>query len=174
MFWESFKSTMAKLWGALVKWILGPGAALIVVAVVLVLVFFGVRNLQVGGLLSKLLGKKDGKKVVDIINNPPPERVDSEGKIIPPGTPDSKGSTQAVVVPLEKPGIFDDPTQVKVIPPGATKPMKIDLPDGVEASDVDKVVIVQPEVVAVTVKSDSTVSATDVEDLLAKYGGSSN
>lgn len=144
--------------------------ALIAVAGVILLVVIGFKNIQVGGLLSKLLGKKKGKSVVDIINQPPPDRVDEDGRIIPPGTPDSNGMTQAIVVPLEEPGIFDDQTQVKIIPPGTHKPVVVDLPDGVEAGDVDKIIVVKPDVVAISVKNDSPVSASDVDDLLKKYG----
>ena len=50
------------------------------------------------------------------------------------------------------------------------KPVVVDLPDGVKAKDVDKVVIVSPKVYAVTVKDSSKVTGTDVDDLLAKYG----
>jgi len=170
-FWQSFVATLKRGWDWFSAWILGPGAALIVMAVVVLLVFLGVRNLEVGGLLSKLLGKKDAKKPIEVVNTPPKKRVDEDGKIIPPGTPDQKGMTQAVVVPIEKNGIFDDPTQVKIIPPGETKPVKIDLPEGVKRKDVDKVIIVQPDEFAVTVKNDSGVKASDVDDLLAKYGG---
>jgi hypothetical protein len=44
------------------------------------------------------------------------------------------------------------------------------LPDGVKAKDVDRVIIVKPDVYAVTVKDKSGVSAKEVDDLLAEYG----
>lgn len=144
----------------------------LVVVVGLVLVVLGVKNVQIGGILGKLLGKdkQEGTKAVDVANSVPEDRVDVNGNIIPPGTPDSQGITQAKVVPIETPGLFDDPTQVKIIPPGETTPIVVDLPDGVKAKDVDKVIVVQPEVLVVTVKDSSKVTPQKVDDLLKKYG----
>ncbi len=103
-------------------------------------------------------------------NTVPEDRVDENGVIIKPGEPDSTGQTQAVVVPIEEPGLFDDPGKIKVTPPGEDKPTEVILPDGVKAKDVDKVIIVKPDVYAVTVKDNSKVTGKDVDDLLSKYG----
>jgi hypothetical protein len=140
--------------------------------VVFVLVALGCKNIQIGGLLGKLFGKdpQDGKKPIDVANTVPEDRVDENGVIIKPGEPDSKGQTQAVVVPIEEPGLFDDPSKVKITPPGETKPIVIDLPDGVKAQDVDKVIVVKPEVYAVTVKDKSGIKGEDIDSLLDKYG----
>jgi hypothetical protein len=170
-FWEGFVATLKKLWAGFLKWIIGPGAALIVLVVAVILIVVGVKDVQIGGILAKFFGKREGKKPIDVINTPDPKRVDKDGKIIPPGTPDEKGMTQAVVVPLKKPGLFDSKDQVKVQEPGKDKPTIIDLPKGVKAKDVEKVVIVRPEITAVTVKSSSKVKANDIDDLLEKYGG---
>jgi hypothetical protein len=86
--------------------------------------------------------------------------------VIPIGTPDAKGITQAVVVPIEPPSIFSNPDHVVI-----QDPVVVELPEGVKAKDVDKVVVVSPEIHVVTVKNTSTVKAKDVDDLLAKYGG---
>ncbi len=148
-----------------------PAVLLIIVAVVLV--FFGVKNLQIGGLLGKLLGKESeaGKKAVDVANSIPHDRIDDAGNVIPIGTPDSKGDTQARVVPIEEPGLFGNPNQVKITPPGATEPITVDLPDGVKAGDVHQVVIVKPDILVITVHDSSGVSGKDIDDLLSKFGG---
>lgn len=168
-FWQSVWTWIKRV----VRWIAAPVPAILLVAAVILLAFLGFRNIQIGGLLGKLFGvdKAKGKKVVDVANSVPENRINQEGQIIPPGTPDSKGQTQAVVVPIEPPGVFSNPDQVKIVPPGETKPVVVDLPDGVKAKDVDKVIIVTPEVYAVTVKDKSGIPAEKVDDLLAKYGG---
>lgn len=174
-FWEGFTRTLKRLWEGFTRWILGPGAALIVVAVVLVLVFFGASNLQVGGLLDKLLGRDKkpggGGKAVDVANSVPKKRVDKDGNLIPPGTPDSKGKTQAVVVPIKPPNPLKRNDKVEFVPPGETKPVEVDLPDGVRAKDVEAVVVINPEVKVVTVKYHSGVSGKDLDSLIEKYGG---
>lgn len=146
--------------------------AIILVVVAVVLIVLGVKNFQVGGLLSKLFGndKPKGKKAIDTANSVPEDRVDKDGNVIPIGKPDSQGITQAKVVEIERPGMFDRDDQVKIVTKEGEEPIIVDLPDGVKAKDVDKVVIVKPEVYAVTVKNKSKVSAKDVDDLLDKYG----
>lgn len=168
-FWQNAWAWLKRVGRA----IAAPLPALILVAVAIVLVVLGFKKLQIGGLLNKLFGKDDtgGKKVIDVANSIPDGRVDQEGNLIPIGQPDSQGITQAKVVPIQEPGLFDDPSKVKIVPPGETEPVEVKLPDGVKAHDVDKVVIVTPEVYAVTVKDTSKVTTKDVDDLLAKYGG---
>lgn len=168
-FWQSAWTWIKRVGRTL----LAPLPAIIIVVVAIVLVVLGVKNLQIGGLLGKLFGKQDpadGKKAIDVANSVPANRVDKDGNLIPVGTPDSQGITQAKVVPIQEPGLFDDPTEVKIVPPGQTTPVVVKLPDGVKAADVDKVVIVKPEVFVVTVKDSSSVTPKDVDDLLAKYG----
>lgn len=151
--------------------VLLPAALVVIGAVILVLL--GAKNIQIGGILGKLFGKKDSpdnKKAIDIANSVPEDRVDPNGNLIPIGQPDYKGVTQVKVVPIETPGLFDDPSKVKIVPPGETEPIVVDLPDGVKAADVDKVIVVKPEVYAVSVRDSSKVSAQDVGDLLEKYG----
>lgn len=165
------------VWGKLQtagKWLLrflvGPGAVLVLVVVAILLVVFGFKNIQIGGLLGKILGRKSpSKKAIDVANTVPEGRVDKDGKIIPKGQPDSKGMTQAVVVPIKDPGIFSNPDTVVFTPPGEDQ-VEVQLPDGVKAKDVDKVVIVKPGEFVVTVKNGSSVKANDVDDLLKKYG----
>jgi len=164
------KPFLAKAWVWIKRYLLAPLPALIIVAVALLLVAVGFKDIQIGGLLAKFFGKPEGKKAIDVANSVPDHRVDANGSLILIGTPDSKGITQAVVVPVETGGLFSDPTVVKVTPPGETKAITIHLPDGVKSGDVHQVVIVSPEIVAVTTKDNSKVTVGQVEDLLKKYG----
>lgn len=161
---------------AIGKWmsvkIAAPGAALIIIVIAILLVSMGFKELQIGGILAKLFGKKDPEqKAIEVANTPPPDRVDSNGNLIPVGVPDSKGQTQIPVVPIEEPGLFSNPDTVKFTPPGQTTPTEVKLPDGVKNKDVDTVIVVSPEKVVVTVKDTSGIPAKRVDDLLAKYGG---
>lgn len=174
---DAFKATLAKVW-SFIRW-LSPKTIGVIIAVVVVLggvllVSMGFKNLQIGGLLGKLLGKKDpegdGGTVIDLANTVDPKRIDKDGKIIPIGEPDSRGDTQAVVVPITTPGLFSDPKKVVFTEPGKEKPTVVVLPDGVTNKDVDQVVVVQPSVVVVTVKDSSGISAKKVDDLLKRYG----
>lgn len=171
---ESFWTTV---WGKLKAWgtwaahkLLAPGVALIIVVVAILLVAMGAKELQIGGLLSKLFGKKPEGSAIDVANSVDPDRLDEKGNLIQPGVPDSKGQTQAIVVPIEEPGLFSNPDTVKFTPPGEEKPIEVQLPDGVKAKDVESVVVVQPEKFVVTVKDTSSVSKSDLDSLLAKYG----
>jgi hypothetical protein len=144
--------------------------ALLLVIGAIVLVMLGVKNLQIGGLLARLLGKSGSdKKAVDVANTIPKDRVDKDGKLIPVGTPDEHGITQAKVVSIEPPGLFSNPKQVTIKAEDGTKHV-VDLPTGVRARDVDKVVIVKPEIFAVTVTDSSKVPKKTVDDLLKRYG----
>ncbi len=171
------KPFLTKVWGFLQKYVIAPVPAILVIAGAAILVVFGAKNVQIGGILGKLFGHKpvspetEGTKV-EVANSIPDDRVDSDGKVIPLGTPDSKGVTQAVVVPIQPPGMFSNPSTVVINHPESQKPVAVALPDGVKAKDVDKVIVVTPKVVAVTVKSSSKVSDKTVDDLLSKYGGS--
>ena len=171
-FWSAFWAKLV----ATLKWIavklLAPGAVLLLVVIAIVLIAMGFKELQIGGLIAKLLGKPDPKHTaVDVANTVPPNRVDKDGKLIPVGTPDSKGQTQAVVVPIDTPGMFSNPDVVTFTPPGKFVPVEVKLPDGVKAKDVDQVIMVQPDKFVVTVKDSSGVTASKVDDLLSKYGG---
>lgn len=165
-FAESFKATLSWIGAKL----LGPlGAVLLILGAVL-LVSMGFKDLQIGGLLAKLLGLKGAStSPVDVANTVPTGRVDPSGNIISPGTPDAKGDTQAVVVPIKDPGLFTNPGTVTFTPPGSTTEVTIVLPTGVKNSDVSQVIVVKPDVYAVTVKDSSGIAAQTVDDLLKKY-----
>lgn len=147
--------------------------AVIIGIVALVAIVLGAKNLQLGGLFAKLFGgdKPNGQKAIDKANSIPKDRVDKDGRITPIGTPDSQGITQAKVLEIERPGVFDRDDQVKIV--DGDEEIVVDLPDGVKAKDVERVIIVKPKVYVVEVKDSSKVTATDVDDLLAKYGGDS-
>lgn len=163
-------SKLAKLWAFVRKYLLGPIPALLLVLGACVLVALGVKNVQIGGLLGKLLGKGPSPhKATETANSVPAGRVRADGALIPIGEADSKGITQAQILPIEKPGLLSDPRVIKVTPPGAAKPIEVEVPDGVRAADVEHLVVVTPQVLAVTVKSSSPIKARDVDDLLAKY-----
>lgn len=151
--------------------ILAPGVALIIIVLAVVLFTIGFKDLQIGGLLAKLLGVKSGGKAIDVTNSLPPTRVDPDGKLIPEGQADAKGQTQAVVVPIQDPGLFSNPDTVKFIPPNSSSPVEVTLPTGVKANDVEKVIVVQPNVYVVSVRDSSGIPTQAVDDLLKKYGG---
>lgn len=164
------KSLLVKLWALVRKYVIAPIPIILLIVGACLLVAVGAKNVQVGGLIGKLLGKKVTQKSVDVANSVPADRVREDGTLIHLGEPDSKGITQAHVVPIEKPSIFSNPKTIKVIPPGSDKPIEVAVPDGVQAKDIEHVVVVEQEIKAVTVKSSSTIKAADVDELLAKYG----
>lgn len=163
-------TALSKTWAFLRKYVIGPLPALMLVLGACVLVALGVKNVQIGGLLGRLLGKAPSPhKAIEIANSVPADRIRADGTLIAVGESDSKGITQAKVMPIEQPGLFSDPKVIKIHPPGAAKPIEIQVPDGVRAQDLEHVVVVTPQVLAVTVKSSSPVQAQDVDDLVSKY-----
>lgn len=169
-FWQvvQTKTMVALKW--LAKVLVAPGVALILVAIAVALVALGVKNIQIGGILGWLFGKKKPEATaIDVANSVPTDRVDTNGRIIPQGEPDSKGMTQAVVVPIQNPGIFSNPDSVRFEDPHTSKVTEVTLPDGVKAKDVDKVVVIQPSEFVVTVKDTSGISAKHIDTLLSKY-----
>ena len=169
------KAFFAKLWSWIktaARFAIAPIGVILIVLVGGFLVAAGLKNVQVGGLIATLLGKKKtGSKAVAVANSVPKDRVDANGKLIPVGTADSKGITQAAVVEIDRPSWLGDPKTVQFTPPGEQKPVTVDLPDGVHATDVEHVVVVKPGEFVVTVKDSSGISATKVDSLLSKYGG---
>ena len=148
----------------------GPLAAVLVVIVAFVLVSLGAKNLQIGGILGALMGKKPPRlKAIDAANSIPKERIGQDGSLIPIGRADAKGITQVAVVPIDNPGLFGNPSTVQFQDPQTSQPVEVALPVGVRASDVEHVVVVQPGTFAVTVKNSSPVTATQIDELLSKY-----
>ena len=161
-----------QVWGNWLKLkVLTPGVALLIVVLALLLVAMGWKELQIGGLLARLFGKKQPPSTVGVANTVPPDRVDSNGNLIPVGTPDATGQTQVAVVPIEPPGLFSNPNTVKFTPPKSDIPVEVTLPTGVKNTDVKQVVVIQPQTVVVTVKDRSGITTQNVDDLLKRYGG---
>lgn len=157
---ENIKRGFSKIGGYLL--------AGIIIVVGIVLLAMGFKEIRLGGLLGTLVGKKDAKKPLEVINTIPESRVDKDGKLIPLNAADSKGIKQAEVIPIEEPSIFSDPRTIQVTTGGKEK-IDIALPDGVTAKDIDKVIVLNAQDYAVVVKSTSKVQKTDIDDLLKKY-----
>jgi hypothetical protein len=155
------------------KWalhnLLGPLLVGLVILVGVVLAMVGVKDLQLGGIIGALLGKKTGPGDIDVANSIPKERIDSTGKLIPLGSADEQGMTQIAVVPIQPPGFLSNPDVVKFTPPGKSTPVEVKLPVGVKADHVEHVVVVAPGTFAVTVKDSSGITAARLDDLLKKY-----
>lgn len=168
--WERFKKYVSDAGKLISANVLAPLATFVVVCVAFILVTMGFKEIQIGGLIAKMLGRKTAEDgPTDLANSVPSDRIGPDGKLIPPGTADTKGQTQAVVVPIEEPGLFSNPNEISFVPPGEEDSQEIALPDGVKNKDVDQVVVVQPEIVAVTVKDSSGIQAEEIDDLLKKY-----
>lgn len=158
------------MWAKVVEFLRRSWLKILIAVVVVALVVMLLAGLRanVDPLLSRLRDKdKPYVKAVGIANSVPPGRIGADGKPIPVGTPDEVGMTQAVVVPVQPPGPFQGDGFVDVIPPGKD-PIRVQLPTGVKAADVETVIIVKPNVVAVSVRDDSGVSPERVDDLLAR------
>jgi len=161
---------VSKVWPWIRHYLVAPLPIILVVVGAIILVIFGAKNVQIGGILSRLTGRKqEGTRAVDAVNSISQHRITPDGLVIQPGLADEKGLTQAVVVPIEKPGIFSNPDQVTILNQDK-KPIIIDLPTGVKARDVDKVLVLSPEIHVVTIKDSSPIQARDVDNLLNKYG----
>ena len=171
MFWATVWDWLKKFGNWVAFKVAAPWVAILIVVGAVILVALGFKELQIGGLLNKLLGRLNPtKKAIAVVNSIPKDRVDENGNLIQPGTPDSKGMTQVQVVPIKDPGLFSNPDTVKFTPTDSSDPIEIALPIGVKAKDVDTVVVIQPDVMVVTVKDTTSVSVERIDDLLAKYG----
>jgi hypothetical protein len=59
------KEKLLKVWAWIRKYLIAPLPIILVVAGAVILVALGAKNVQIGGILAKLTGKKtDGKKAV--------------------------------------------------------------------------------------------------------------
>lgn len=168
----TLREVFQRAWGFVRRWLLAPLPALLLIAGAGILFLLGAKNIQIGGLLGKLFGKKvvasDPKVAVQVANSVPDKRIDANGNLLPLDTPDSTGQSQAKVVPIQEPKLFGDPSKVTILPSDGD-PVEVDLPDGVRAKDVDKVILAEPSNLIVTVKDTSGISASAVDDLLTKY-----
>ena len=165
--------TWNKIWSGLksaARTLFGPVGAVLVIVAAVALVCLGVKNVQIGGILGALLGKKrPDHKAIDTANSIPEDRIGPDGKLIPLGQADSKGITQVAVVPIANPGLFSNPSTVQFQDPQTAQLVEVALPDGLRVSDVEHVVVVQPGTFAVTVKNSSPVTAQQIDSILSKY-----
>jgi hypothetical protein len=166
MTWEKIRAAIKRA----SQTVLGPIGAVLVIIAAVVLVSLGGKNIQIGGILGALLGKKRPQtKAIDTANSIPKDRIGKDGKLIPLGQADEKGITQVAVVPINAPGLFGDPNTVQFKDPRTAQPVEVALPVGVKAGDVEHVIVVQPGQFAVTVKDSSPVSGEQIDTLLSKY-----
>lgn len=153
--WDRVKGAAKSFYTWFARYPLALMVAVLIIAGVAVALMLGVGDrFNVGGLLGRLFGRKaEPEDRILVANKVPKKRVDEDGEQIPIGTPDSKGIVQRPVEVLEQPtNPFRDKTKLKIkTPEGAEK--TIDLPDGVEDKDVDKVFQIQPKVYKVEVKA---------------------
>jgi len=153
------------------RYILAAPLRFVAIVVGLVLLGMGFKI----GILHRFggyFGKKSPKPVNSL---PPVYRSDDNGKPIPPGVVDKEGYIQPVAYPLPHPSFFDDPKKV-VIETEEGEKIEVTLPEGVDRSDVEEVLVITPTVVTVTVtpKEENGKNPPDVQTLdklLEKYGG---
>jgi len=117
----------------------------IFVALVLCVVFK--IPVQFGGILDKIWGKNRNVDN-DVRFTPPKKRVDDKGNPIPVEKPDEDGWVQEQELKIVDPGIFSDPDIITVIHPVKGE-IDVKLPKGVKNKDVEKVVIVAPNVLEI-------------------------
>lgn len=165
--WGWIKSFLRRLGNVMIRWPLATAAtALVVVLAVLCVVFR--LDVQLGGLLGRIWGRKppspeDGGP---ILLPPPPGRVDPDGKPIQPGQPDERGFVQVpAVLPIDDPHVFSDPSTVTVTDGG--RQVVLPLPEGVQNKDVKGVIVVSPNVYQVANKDAPSV---DTKKLLEDLG----
>lgn len=138
------KSFFYSIGNFFIRYPLATALTLLLVIGAIILAGFG-HQVQLGGILGKLWGKKDDGGDKPIVT-PPLNRVDGNGQPIEPGQSDDKGWVQApTVLPIKPPSILSDPNAVVVVNPDGRE-TKIPLPKGVQNTDVKEVVLVSPNV----------------------------
>lgn len=154
---------MKHLKNFLIKYPYAIAATVCVVIFAVVAAIFR-QNIQIGGILDKLWGR-ERPTGHDVRAVPPKDRVDEKGIPIKPGDSDDGGWVQAPEIEIKKPGIFDSPDTIKIIHPEKGE-IEVKLPEGVKNKDVEKVVVIAPNMVEVRNKDHSKVDAKKLlEDL---------
>ena len=146
-------------WNWIVRYPFAAVVALLVLVVAVLALATGIgRGVNWGGIIGALFGRKPiGGTTTVASNTPPPERVDREGKPIPPGVPDERGWTQREAKEFVVSGNpLRDKGKIEI--DGTPVP----LPIGVRDSDVKAVVEVRPQVYVVEVRDGSGGSAADL------------
>lgn len=154
--WEKTKIAFESAFNWTLRYPLALLISIIVVAVAVLFLFFGVGDVfNVGGIIGKLFGKDDtdGESEIEIANKVPPNRVDKEGKPLPLEEKDEEGWAQQSVSVIDRSSNpFRDQTKVVVqTEEGVEK--KLRLPIGVKDTDVKQVIEVKPKVYKVIVKA---------------------
>lgn len=143
-FWIYLKSLGHRLFKLAIQYPLATAASVFVVIGAVLLMIFGKREIQIGGILGKLWGKKPIESRVI----PPEERKTPDGTPILPGQSDKEGFVQALpTTTIKNPGLFSDPKIVVI--QNAGKEVKIPLPVGVRNKDVAEVTIIDTNVVEI-------------------------
>lgn len=156
------KAFFKRVYELMVKYPLAVAAAafLVVGAVIMAI---GGHDIQIGGLLEKLFGKKKADPDIRVL--PPPGRVDSSGNAIPVGKSDEKGYVQPPIgTTIKDPGIFSNPDTITVVHPDKGE-VTLPLPTGVKNKDVSEVIEVQPGVYQIK-NNDSGVDTSELKDML--------
>jgi hypothetical protein len=157
------KALVKRLYGLMVKYPLAVAAAVFLAVGAVVMALAGYDDVQIGGLLEKLFGKKKTNPDIRVV--PPPERVDSDGNSIPLGESDEKGYVQAPInTKIVPPGVFSNPDTIVVVHPNKGE-VTIPLPVGVKNKDVSEVVEIQPNVYEIR-NNDRGVNTSELEEFL--------
>jgi hypothetical protein len=155
------KNFFKRLYELMVKYPLATAAAVFIIIAAVAMKFLG-HDVQIGGLLDKLFGKKPSPGVRVI---PPPGRVNDKGDPIQPGQSDDRGYIQSPVsTEIKKPGIFSNPDTITVIKPDKTEVI-LPLPTGIKNTDISEVIEVTPDVYQLK-NNDSGVNIDKVKDIL--------
>jgi len=155
------KAFFRRIYALMVRFPLAAATAalLVVAAVTMKLLGF---DIQIGGFLDKLFGRKPDRDVKVL---PPKDRTDSDGNLIPLGKPDDRGYIQSPVsIEIKPPGIFSNPDTITVVKPDKSE-IVLPLPTGVKNKDVSEIIEVSPNVYQVK-NNDSGVDTKELEDIL--------
>lgn len=159
---EYLKALFKRIYELMVKYPLAVAAAVLLAVGAIVMALAG-HDVQIGGLLEKLFGKKKTNPNIRVL--PPPNRVDSSGDPILPGESDDKGYVQAPVsTKIVEPGVFSNSDEIVVIHPEKGE-VVIPLPIGVKNKDVAEVVEVEPNVYQIK-NNDNGVDTSELRDIL--------
>lgn len=164
--WQYIKAVASSLWKWLLRYPIAiPLTVLLVIAAVAAIVVG--QDLQIGGILDKLWGRKPKGDKRTVI---PEDRVDEDGKPIQPGESDDKGFVQAPVkTDIKKPGILSNPDEIIIEDPDEGE-VVIPLPEGVKNKDVKEVIRIKPKVYEVK-NNDGGTSVHELADLISELGG---
>lgn len=155
------KAFFKRVYELMVKYPLAVAAAVFLIVGAAIMAIFG-HEVQIGGLLQQLFGKKPQP---DIRVIPPPGRVDKSGNQIALGDSDDRGFVQVpVTTKIKEPGIFSNPDTITVVHPEKGE-VTIPLPVGVKNKDVSEVIEVEPGVYQIK-NNDSGVDTGELRDIL--------